>query len=330
MEVLCQDAPDAPFLRDFSCPVHALGPGWLGRFGLSSDLPRWLRQNIARFDGIVMQGIWTFPGTAVRRASRLSGVRYCTFAHGALDPWFNQRYPLKHLKKRLFWPIQYPVLRDAQVVFSYQLSGDGGGRTELHPQCVDPALVPERNSVSPRAILQPRSRRSIAISRLCATAASCSSSLAFSRRKGCDLLIDAFARVASAAPDLDLVMAGPDQVGWQAALRQRATELGLSQRIHWPGMLAGDLKWGALRAADVFSPPLASGELLHRVVESLAAGRPVLITNKVNICASDPGRRLRSGRRRHSPRDRTPPPPLDRHAPARTRRDDRPHLPLFP
>ena len=35
-------------------------------------------------------------------------------------------------------------------------------------------------------------------------------------KKGCDLLIEAFARVAEMAPEVDLVMAGPDQVGMQA------------------------------------------------------------------------------------------------------------------
>ena len=28
-------------------------------------------------------------------------------------------------------------------------------------------------------------------------------------------------------------------------------------------MLEGDLKWGALRAADSFNPPFSSGELWH-------------------------------------------------------------------
>ena len=35
-----------------------------------------------------------------------------------LDPWFKRRYPLKHLKKLLYWPwAEYRVLRDADAVF---------------------------------------------------------------------------------------------------------------------------------------------------------------------------------------------------------------------
>ena len=34
-----------------------------------------------------------------------------------LDPWFNRTYPLKHLKKLLYWPwAEYRVLRDAKAV----------------------------------------------------------------------------------------------------------------------------------------------------------------------------------------------------------------------
>lgn len=102
-------------------------------------------------------------------------------------------------------------------------------------------------------------------------------------KKGCDLLFQAFAKTASAAPDLDLVMAGPDQVGLEAKLRRIAAENGIASRVHWPGMLSGDIKWGALRACDAFVLPSHQENFGISVVEALAAGRPVLISNQVNI-----------------------------------------------
>jgi hypothetical protein len=125
IEVVCLDPPDAPFIGNVPCPVHALGQRWVGRYSLSPRLFTWLRQNIRRFDGIVMQGIWTFPGVPVRRVARRAGKPYCVFTHGAVDPWFNRKYPLKHLKKILYWPIQYSVLRDAcAVLFTTALERD--------------------------------------------------------------------------------------------------------------------------------------------------------------------------------------------------------------
>ena len=38
-------------------------------------------------------------------------------------------------------------------------------------------------------------------------------------KKGCDILIHAFARHARDFPDLDLVIAGPDQIGWRGGTR---------------------------------------------------------------------------------------------------------------
>ena len=44
-------------------------------------------------------------------------------------------------------------------------------------------------------------------------------------KKRVDLLIEAFAAVANSDSLLQLVIAGPDQVGWQESLQQRAADL---------------------------------------------------------------------------------------------------------
>jgi glycosyltransferase involved in cell wall biosynthesis len=282
MEIVCQDDPNSPFLKDVPCVVHALGQRWIGRYGLSPRLWQWLGKNISRFDGIVMQGIWTFPGLAVRLAALREGKPYCVFAHGALDPWFNKRYPFKHVKKFIYWRFQYPVLRDATaVLFTSALEPDLA-RTSFSPNAWNSVVFPNgvhEPSGDPAAQIEAfytrfptlRSRRFLLfLSRL-------------HSKKGCDFLIPAFAKVATQFPELDLIMAGPDQTGWQARLQRMAAQCGIADRVHWPGMLSGDLKWGALRASDAFVLPSHSENFGIAVVESLAAGRPVLITNKVNI-----------------------------------------------
>src|SRR5207245_11501005 len=46
-----------------------------------------------------------------------SSIPYYVFHHGMLDPWFKETFPLKHLKKWLYWPwAEYRVLRDAAAV----------------------------------------------------------------------------------------------------------------------------------------------------------------------------------------------------------------------
>ncbi len=76
------------------------------------------------FDGtywyVVRDGRKVFPSLDLNRLfeeviyqSARRHVPYFVFAHGALDLWFRQQYPLKYLKKCIYWPLQYEVLRRA-------------------------------------------------------------------------------------------------------------------------------------------------------------------------------------------------------------------------
>lgn len=228
-----------------------------------------------------MNGLWIFPDIAVRSAARSAGVPYLVFAHGALSPWFEQ-YRFKHIKKKVYWPLQYAVLRDARSVLFTSTAEQDQATRSFNPNHWRSALVPY-------GITEPDGDPSVQVQAFFAQMPVLRHRrfLLFLSRlhpvKGCDLLLDAFARIARDFPDVHLVMAGPDQVGWESVLQQQCTQAGIADRVHWPGMLSGDLKWGALRAADAFVLPSHTENFGVVIVESLAAGRPVLITNKVNI-----------------------------------------------
>jgi glycosyltransferase involved in cell wall biosynthesis len=102
-------------------------------------------------------------------------------------------------------------------------------------------------------------------------------------KKGCDLLIRALASVAATEPDIHLVIAGPDQKGCVARLMHLAEDLGVTDRITWPGMLRDDMKWGAFYSAQAFILPSHQENFGIAVAEALGCGLPVLISDKVNI-----------------------------------------------
>ena len=102
-------------------------------------------------------------------------------------------------------------------------------------------------------------------------------------KKGVGGLLVAFGEMTGKPEDAVLVMAGPDdEVDPMFSKMMRAKSAG-EAGFYWPGMLAGDLKWGALRAAEVFVLPSHQENFGLAVVEAMACGTPVLLSSKVNI-----------------------------------------------
>lgn len=282
VEILCQDDPQSPFLANIPYVVHALGLGKLGNFKLSFRLWSWLHEHATRFDGIVVHGVWSFANLAVGMAARRSAVPFLIFPHGSLDPWFCKSYPIKGAGKRLYWPLQRAVLRDAAaVVFTSEterdLAAKGFPRRDWNSAVApigicEPEGEPQTQSEHfYKQLPALRNRRYLlSLARIC-------------EKKGCDLLIRAFAKVAQLEPTLDVVIAGPDEGGLRAKLQRHALACDIAHRVHWPGILQGDAKWGALRNAEAFILPSHQENFGIAIVQALAVGRPVLISNQVNI-----------------------------------------------
>ncbi|AXC13423.1 Glycosyltransferase [Acidisarcina polymorpha] len=287
-EVVSLDDPSSAFLQSASSPLqcaymtaHAVGPG-LGKYGYTQRLDQWLEKNLSRFNGVVINGLWQYHAYAAWKACRET-LPYLVFTHGMLDPWFKRHYPIKHLKKAVYWgAVEHRVLRDAlSVMFTSSLEA------ELARESFWPS---QWNSVvSPYGTGEPPQDRESVIREFygrCPRVCGHPFMLFLGRlheKKGCDLLVEAFARQARAHPAVHLIMAGPDQQGWIPKLVSFAVRQGLRDRVHFPGMLQAGAKWGAFYAADVFVLPSHQENFGIAVAEALACGTPVLISNKVNI-----------------------------------------------
>jgi glycosyltransferase involved in cell wall biosynthesis len=281
VEVVCLDDPAESYLRGQRFPVHALGPA-RGNYRYTPRLAEWLRENLARFDGVAIHGLWQYHSYGSYRIVR-GRIPYVVFPHGMLDPYFKRAFPLKHLKKQVYWVArEYRVLRDARAVcFTTPIERDTAAGT-MWPQRWSPVVVSFGTSLPAG---DPTRQREIFLSRYPGLRQR-RFFLFLSRihiKKGCDLLLEAMARVAEAHSDLDLVMAGPDDEGLRPQLEAQAKRLGINARVHWTGMLEGDSKWGAFHAAEAFVLPSHQENFGIAVVEALACGVPVLISDKVNI-----------------------------------------------
>ena len=99
-------------------------------------------------------------------------------------------------------------------------------------------------------------------------------------KKGLDILARAVGRLAR--KDLHLVIAGPDG-GYLAETRSFVAEAGIADRTTFTGMLAGEEKLAAFADAALFLLPSYSENFGIAVVEAMACGLPVLISDRVNI-----------------------------------------------
>ncbi|HEX8372734.1 MAG TPA: glycosyltransferase [Chthoniobacterales bacterium] len=274
VEIASVDDPSAAWIRDFPLPLHALGPGKTA-FKYAPRFQAWLHENVRRFDAVFSHALWQYTGVAVRSAC--AGQPYFVFPHGMLDPYFDQ-FRLKRLKKNLFWPwADYRVLRDAKAIFftsEEELLGAHHsfrslrGNDRITPLGIDdpPAFSPAMSDAFQLKVPELADRPYLLfLGRI-------------HRKKGCDMLLHAWSKIAAAHPEICLVMAGPDQTGWTSELQTISSE-----RVFWPGMVTGDAKWGALYGAEAFVLPSHQENFGLAVAEALACSTPVLISKKVNI-----------------------------------------------
>lgn len=282
-EVLSLDSPDDEFVKSSSLRVYALGPTSLGGYGYSAKLKPWLLAHAHQYDAIIINGIWQYHSFGAWRALRQLGKPYYIFTHGMLDPWFKKTYPLKHLKKWLYWPwAEYRVLRDAKAVLftcedekvlaaqSFSLYKANSIVVNYGTKQPPTDKAHFRNLFFTKYPELINKRIFLFLSRI-------------HEKKGCDLLIEAFANVCKQDPALHLVIAGPGEEQLVTKLKALSERLGVAAKITWIGMVQGDDKWAAYHASEAFVLPSHQENFGIVVAESLACRLPVLISNKINI-----------------------------------------------
>jgi glycosyltransferase involved in cell wall biosynthesis len=102
------------------------------------------------------------------------------------------------------------------------------------------------------------------------------------KNKGLDILIDAFSQIAAQNLGVDLVIAGPDE-GAGTTLGAMISRHHLLDRIHLVGPLYGANKLAAFQDATVFCLPSRGEAFSMAIIEAMAAGLPVVISDQCNF-----------------------------------------------
>jgi glycosyltransferase involved in cell wall biosynthesis len=269
----------AEAMRRVGVLVELVGPARWPLYGHPA-MPGLLTRLVGDADIVHIHALWEDIQHQAAVASRRLGKPYIFRSCGMLAPWSLRR---SWLKKKLYmaWRLRRDLNGAAALHYTADAARDGAKVLGLRP----PALVVpngvnlrEFDPLPPRGFLRHRypalADRPVV--------------LFLGRihpKKGLDLLIPAFAQMRStAAIDAVLVITGPDNTGYQAAVQKMVGDHHLGDRVIFTGPIYGAGRVAALVDADLFVLPSYQENFGNAVTEALAAGTPVLVSDQVNTC----------------------------------------------
>lgn len=246
----------------------------------SPQLAKALRERASDFDLMHINWLYVYPTMVAARECLRQRVPYIIAPRGMLDP--NAIVLKGTLKKRLYlnlverkhlygadsvhftaegerqqalaagWKLKSIVVPNGVDISAYGLSNEGGHLFTRFPELSGKKIV-------------------LFLGRL-------------NYIKGLDLLAGAWPMVVAAVPDAHLVLAGPDDDGYSEKVKGWLLDGGVETSSTFTGMLLGEDKLAALATSNVFVASSYLESFGMAIVESMACGKPVVITDRVNIC----------------------------------------------
>ncbi|HEY1687207.1 MAG TPA: glycosyltransferase [Tepidisphaeraceae bacterium] len=244
--------------------------------GRHPDLCPTLAEAIADCDIVHIHAIWEEIQHQAACLAHTLRRPYIFRPCGMLDPWsLNQ----SRLKKKIYLALRLRKDLNSAAAMHYTTATE---RDLAKPLGLSPASIVEPNGVNldefdtlpPRGMFRDKypqigSRPLITfLSRV-------------HHKKGLDLLVPAVAKLPQ--KDAMLVIAGPDAESYTDKVRELARNFGIEDRVIFTGMLYGQERIAALVDADLFCLPSYQENFGIAVVEALAAGTPVIISDQVNL-----------------------------------------------
>ena len=246
----------------------------------SPAMGRALAARAAGFDAVHLHSVFLWPTAVAARSARRAGVPYVLAPRGMLVPELVARRG--RLRKRTWLRVvERHVLAGAaalhattelEVRDAERLAADMG--LPLPPVHV----VPNGVDLAPFEGDPPRPE-SPAVAELVDGPPFFLFLGRINWKKGLDRLIPAVAEL----PEALLAVAGPDEEGTRAGLEALAREAGAGERVRFLGPVAGADKTALLRAARALVLPSTSENFANVVLESMAGGRPAVVTPGVGL-----------------------------------------------
>jgi glycosyltransferase involved in cell wall biosynthesis len=238
-----------------------------------------LKENLKKFDIIYIVAIWNYPVAAAAYYCRKFKLPYIISPRGLLYPYVTAK---KAWKK---WPYYYLITKrdlNGATAIHYTTEDEAEkchlplglkNRAFIIPNGIDLSEfkgLPVKEKLSQRYPVLRGKKVILFLGRI-------------NWKKGLDILVKAFGGLAKEREDLHLLIAGNDEAGYGKKVKRWVAELGLKDCVTFTGMLVGREKLEAYAASDIFAFPSYSENFGMTVIEAMACGIPVVISDKVGI-----------------------------------------------
>ena len=247
---------------------------------VSFPIARALKRRVPQSDIVLIHSLYQFTSTTASYYCRKNKVPYVLRPHGTLDPFlvYRRRWPLKWAYINLFEKKNFNAA--AAIQYSSRMEEK---MTSHFMDVTSPSLViPEGIDLEKFEKLPPRgtfrAKHPETAGKVLVLFLS-----RFHQKKGLELLIDACARAKAGRADAHLVLAGSGDHDYVKQVSQKVHDAGISHCTTITGHLSDENKLAALADADLFVLPSYGENFGLAVVEAMACGVPVLISDKVGI-----------------------------------------------
>ncbi|MGO9455394.1 MAG: glycosyltransferase [Candidatus Binataceae bacterium] len=253
-------------------------PGRFNTFGFSEAYRRALRTAIPDSDAVHIYSLYNYPSLCAAYYARRSRIPYVLEPHGTLDAFvFTHHKWRKRLYEQL---LERRNLRNAAAV-RFLSEAEASIAARILDFKLNGVVIPtgiDSHDLKPVAPVSgildkyhvPRGRRIILfVGRL-------------HKKKGVDLLARAFVQVAQDDQDIHLVVVGPDE-GMEQQVKDIIGQATLHGRATFTGMIIGQDKIDLMSAATMVVVPSYAENFCNVVLESIATGVPLVVSNGVAI-----------------------------------------------
>jgi glycosyltransferase involved in cell wall biosynthesis len=234
---------------------------------------RALDRLVPAFDGVHLHDVWTAVSRAAMAAAVAARVPFVLLPNGMLDPWSLRQ---KAWKKRLVLAGGHRRLMD-RAAFIHLGNVDEERGVRLAGLTAPAVIIP--NGIDPGEFDPPPAPGAFHAAR--PELAGRPYVLFLGRlhfKKGLDHLSAAFAIIAAKYPDVQLVVAGPDD-GAAKPFRSAVAAAGLADRVHLTGPIFSTARYAALAGAAVFCLPSRQEGFSIAILEAMACGTPVVVSD---------------------------------------------------